>query len=317
MARRPSSKRPRGRANDSTFPGVIKPIVPASSDTVGATLTVLCGTDAGKILFVEREGGTIGREEDVEFLLSDASISRRHARLALREGRFWLADLESLNGTLVDERRVEGEVPLPDSCRVQLGTHTVLQYTALDGLGVEAMRKLSATMLTDPLTGAGNRLQLQQRLEQEQNFARRHGTLLGLLLLDLDHFKRVNDEHGHPAGDRVLAEVASAVIEAVRAEDAVFRYGGEEFCILIRGLTPAELGTMAERIRDVVERLRIHAADATISLTTSIGIAMLGDEDDDDLLLRADQALYEAKRRGRNQVFSAPMPRPEDSTDQL
>lgn len=280
-----------------------------TSQVVGATLTVLTGGDAGRIISVGPDGGVLGRGDSVDFAFEDVSISRRHARL-IREGEnFLLEDLDSLNGTFVNGERIGDVARLPSNTRLQIALHTVLEYAEVDELGAQAVEKQSRSMMTDPLTGTGNRLHLDHRLHQEIHFAQRHKETLGLLLMDLDHFKRINDSYGHPAGDRVLQAVGNVLLDSVRAEDSVFRYGGEEFCILVRSTNGPGLMVLAERIRAVVEAIRIIERDERVPVTLSIGGALLeGSEDGDQqtLVVRADQALYRAKNTGRNccQLFS-------------
>ncbi len=263
-----------------------------------------CG-EAGRLLFVPATGGSLGRGKLAEFPFPEESISRRHAKLELTDGKFHLTDLGSLNGTFVDGRRIKGMVELPDNCRIQIATNTVIQFSAVDDLGARAVEKLSRTITTDPLTGCGNRYHLQQRLDQEVHYAQRHREPLGMLLADLDFFKAVNDEFGHLAGDAVLKSLGDTLLDSVRTEDAVFRYGGEEFCVLLRNTDAQGMLVLAERIRSVVESTAVAFENLDLRVTISIGAAILPADDsgdDETLLYRADMALYQAKAAGRNQV---------------
>jgi diguanylate cyclase len=138
--------------------------------------------------------------------------------------------------------------------------------------------------------------------------ARRHENAFGVLMLDVDHFKRVNDDHGHEIGDRVLQSVASLLISHGRASDFYFRYGGEEFLAVLNEVTEADAMAVADKIRARVEAADISLAEGkTIRVTISIGVAMHnGHPDYRHLINRADEALYEAKRTGRNRVCLAP-----------
>lgn len=155
----------------------------------------------------------------------------------------------------------------------------------------------------DPLTGTHSRQTMMAELEREAVRARRTGTPLCLVLVDLDHFKRINDTHGHAAGDRVLAAAAGRLLAQVRPYDTVFRYGGEEFLLC---LPNADLEAAAA----VCERLRIAIADPPVDLddgkklclTASFGLALLRSGPVNDAIVSADRALYDAKRSGRNQV---------------
>jgi diguanylate cyclase (GGDEF)-like protein len=146
-----------------------------------------------------------------------------------------------------------------------------------------------------------------ERLASEIAYARRHGTQLGLLLFDLDHFKRVNDTHGHLAGDEVLREVAALVSRMIRVEDVFARFGGEEFVVLVRGIEHENIARFAERLRAGVERLEIPAESVVLRATISVGFVSLGqlpegERTAEGLLRAADERLYRAKTGGRNRT---------------
>ena len=160
----------------------------------------------------------------------------------------------------------------------------------------------------DPLTGAANRGLLERMLEREVSLVRRHGGALALLMVDVDHFKQVNDRFGHAAGDRSLVAVADCIAGCVRSSDTLFRYGGEEFCVLLPRSGARGAWRLAERVRKAVGALRIPAGTETLRLTASLGVASLASGDQAaDLLRKADAALYRSKQSGRNRV-SAPAP---------
>ncbi|MGH8246667.1 MAG: GGDEF domain-containing protein, partial [Gammaproteobacteria bacterium] len=136
--------------------------------------------------------------------------------------------------------------------------------------------------------------------------ADREKTAVGVILADLDHFKKVNDTHGHLAGDIVLKEAAQRITSAVREYDAVGRYGGEEFLIVLSGCDEANTVNQAERIRSILSAAPVEAPEAAISITTSLGAASSIEFKEMEAILRAaDAALYRAKRNGRNQVVAA------------
>lgn len=157
---------------------------------------------------------------------------------------------------------------------------------------------------TDALTGIPNRRYLFELGERELSRARRFGHPLSALMLDMDHFNRVNDTHGHAQGDRVLQAVAQCCLLQIRDIDIVGRYGGEEFVILLIETDASGARSLAERIRGSVAQIVLPTAQVPIRITASVGIAQLGegDSDLDRLLGRADQALYAAKLAGRNRV---------------
>lgn len=167
-------------------------------------------------------------------------------------------------------------------------------------------QRLETLARTDPLTGLANRRLFMDELEREYARMRREpGYAAGLLMLDIDHFKRFNDRYGHEIGDQVLVEFADCIASALRAGDRAARLGGEEFAILLHGASLGEAGHTAERVRARVEAMEPQPdRPNTTGVTTSIGVTILRADDRgaDDVLRRADDALYAAKSRGRNCV---------------
>ena len=164
-------------------------------------------------------------------------------------------------------------------------------------------QQLAAAARTDPKTGLLNATAWQREADAEVARAQRTGSPLALLLVDVDHFKRVNDSHGHLIGDEVLRALATELRQQVRESDVVGRFGGEEFTVLLpRTDEPAR--RIAERLRASAASLSVAAADARINVTVSIGVAVLGQHGNDlfELLAAADVALYRAKDAGRDQV---------------
>jgi len=158
----------------------------------------------------------------------------------------------------------------------------------------------------DPLTGVSNRGGLEGMLEREIGLARRHATPLSVIMLDLDRFKTINDTYGHLVGDCALKGVASVIQSCVRDSDLVFRYGGEEFAILLANTDAAGAALLGERIRGALANQPIRCHELSLDLTLSLGVAeMRQDDDAGSLLRRADQALYRAKTAGRNRVSVA------------
>lgn len=170
---------------------------------------------------------------------------------------------------------------------------------------VELRAELERVATHDALTGAANRRLFLELLQREIERARRHAAPLGLLMLDLDHFKAINDTHGHAAGDAVLRGFVQRCGAALRPSDVLGRLGGEEFAAMLPGAEPAQIGAIAERLRaGVAQQPFALPGGATLVATVSVGaVAARPDEDADALLMRADRALYEAKRSGRDRVL--------------
>lgn len=159
----------------------------------------------------------------------------------------------------------------------------------------------------DPLTGAFNRATLEQSLHRDAGLAKRHGTPFSVIMLDLDHFKRVNDRHGHITGDCVLKETARLFQDCMRDSDTLFRFGGEEFTILLSNSDQEGARQLAERIRGAMAERTISCDGHELRLTVSAGVAQWSDDESPDrVLLRSDRALYAAKDEGRNRVALAP-----------
>ena len=167
-------------------------------------------------------------------------------------------------------------------------------------------RAATRSALRDPLTETGNRIAMDQTLQREIDMARRHSTPLSLLMLDIDHFKRINDTHGHAAGDKVLRAVAASIKGQLRNVDMVFRYGGEEFLILLSNTGREAAAMVGERLRFATQAKEYLADGKSIELTVSLGCStLLPGESAESLLRRADSALYVAKREGRNRLAMA------------
>lgn len=181
-------------------------------------------------------------------------------------------------------------------------------FNAMRETIISQQRELEAAALTDPLTGVHNRRYFDQALSQELRRAERFTSQFCLILLDIDHFKNFNDTYGHQQGDEVLKQVASLLQDAVRQVDVVCRYGGEEFVVIMPNCGLDQCRDAAERLRRVLADLPIPLADGTmIAVTGSFGGAVYPEHaiTGDGLLRRADNAMYEAKRHGRNRVVLA------------
>ncbi len=172
-----------------------------------------------------------------------------------------------------------------------------------------AQAAIAELAVTDGLTGLSNRRHFFERFDEEIDRARRYGSNLSLLMLDIDHFKQVNDTYGHPAGDMVLAEVARLLNANIRTSDIIGRYGGEEFAILIPAMSVSEAAQAAEKLRVVIEVNDIALEGPPLNVTISAGVADISSVIEDtkaspkDALIRAaDRALYRAKNEGRNRV---------------
>jgi diguanylate cyclase (GGDEF)-like protein len=189
---------------------------------------------------------------------------------------------------------------------ISLVSAAVFNFLFLFLLAFRMQKSLYRQTIRDPLTGLLNRRGMQARLQSEWLRARRYGTVFAVISLDVDHFKRVNDEHGHDAGDRVLFEVAQLLTRTVRETDKVARMGGEEFLVLMPECDAGVQGlALAERVRTMLGQTPLPVAQGlSLRVTASLGVTDLLKEDAslDDVLRRADAAMYEGKRGGRDRV---------------
>jgi diguanylate cyclase (GGDEF)-like protein/PAS domain S-box-containing protein len=168
-----------------------------------------------------------------------------------------------------------------------------------------ANAELERLARVDALTEVANRRALQEQLRACVARARRHGTDFGVALLDVDHFKRINDTYGHEAGDQVLCTIAARMRDCVRQEDTVGRWGGEEFLVIAADTSDDGLAVLCERTRRAINGTPIRVGNDTISVTASLGCATWPDESADALIRRADEALYRAKDEGRDRFVLA------------
>ena len=274
-------------------------------------LVGLAGPGAGTQFALTRTASTLGRGPGVTFVLEDPQASRRHLKLVLlpdpvRPARraLLVQDLQSTNGLRVDGKKVQRKV-LRGGEKMLVG-QTVLRFERRDSFDAAYYGRLQQMALSDPLTGLGNRLALDQELERQEAERVRYGRRYALVIVDLDHFKNINDRGGHTVGDHVLRQVAAVMLSLLRDPDHAYRFGGDEFVAVLTETDREGALVVAERLRQEVEALRFpEETRLTPPVTVSVGVAQARDEDEDGVLTRADRALYEAKRMGRNCVRGA------------
>ncbi len=268
------------------------------------TLTVLAGMNAvGRTTSLAGDV-VVGRHHAAGFSLDEEGISRRHAGFrVLADGSVLVRDLASTNGTFVNGERVQ-EAVLRDGDKIQLGSVAILGFSFQDELDEEHQRRLYDSATRDALTRAYNRKHFADVLPREIAFARRHKRPLSVAMFDIDHFKKINDGHGHPAGDHVLVTLVQKVAAAVRAEDVFARIGGEEFVLVLRDLDLTHGLQCAERLRALVQTTQFAFEGRLIPVTISVGVAQLDDgcSNEQEIVAAADRALYAAKHGGRNRV---------------
>ena len=278
---------------------------PARAGEAPACVVTIYGGELGRRIKLASREITIGRDDDNAINVALDTISRRHARLFPHDGAHWVEDLGSTNGTFVNEEEIVRPTPLRNGDLVRCGG-AVFKFIA--GGNVEALyhEEIYRLTITDGLTQVANKRHFVDFLEREIARATRHGRPLALVLFDVDHFKRFNDEYGHLAGDRVLQGIASVVARQVRRDELIARYGGEEFAVVLPETSVEEAALFCERIRADVEREQFEFDDEPLHATISLGAAALEASDSvDALVARADGHLYRAKQAGRNRVVAA------------
>ena len=268
-----------------------------------ALLLVLSGPRLGNRTVLADAAIEIGRGSSAGLVLDADSVSRRHAKIEPFEAGYRLTDLGSTNGTYVNGQRMKAHV-LRDGDRVQIGK-ALLKYLAggnIEGAYHEEVQRL---MSFDALTGVHNKRYFDENLRVALSAAQTGP--VSLLVLDIDHFKKVNDTYGHMAGDAVLCATANVVKEAVPSEYLFARVGGEEFAVLCPNTPLARAEQCAERIRAAIAENLPTFEGKSLPVTASLGVAEFkaGSEEEPDALYgRADEKLYQAKDSGRNRVCS-------------
>jgi two-component system cell cycle response regulator len=274
-----------------------------------AFLVVLKGPQMGREFRLDPGHVMIGRAPDSDIALADDNVSRRHALIVCeKDGKIFIEDLGSKNGTFVNGRRIRVRY-LRGGERLILGARSIFRFELRDRIEQEYASRLYESATQDALTGAHNARYFHDQLQVELAWHTRHKQALSLLMIDVDHFKQINDRYGHVAGDAVLQRLARACRDLVRAEDLFARYGGEEFACLLRQ-TPLEAARhVAERMRRTIEgtQVEVRCGDrlATAKVTVSIGVVeLVGEAAPERLIEAADRLLYRAKGAGRNRVVA-------------
>ena len=267
-----------------------------------ACLVVIHGEELGRRHSLERPITAIGRARGSDVVVDQESVSRNHACIERSGDALLLRDLGSTNGTYVNDQPMrEGALHHGDLVQVGRTIFKVLHGDSVERAYHEEVFRLSTT---DGLTQVWNRRYFMEQLGRELGRARRYKRPLSLILLDLDHFKKINDRYGHLAGDLVLKQLATVLRTNLRQEDVIGRFGGEEFTVLLPELDREGALQLAEKLRRLIEGSRFPFEQDAIEVTVSLGVSSVTAEggEVDDLLRAADARLYEAKRGGRNRV---------------
>ncbi len=246
----------------------------------------------------------LGRGNDCDIRINDHSVSRRHARIQPGADGYYAVDLQSTNGTFVND--IPASIcKLKDGDYLRVG-NCIYRYLAGGNVEAEYHEEIYRLTIIDALTDIHNKRYLMEFLDRELSRSARYDRPLAFVLFDLDRFKAINDEFGHLGGDFTLREIAACVKGSIRKEELFARYGGEEFAIVLPETDAEGARTAAERIREMVEKHRFQYEGKTYPVTISIGVATTsGDQSmtPTALIRLADDLLYRAKNEGRNRVI--------------
>lgn len=269
-----------------------------------AALLVVGGDLNGSIFDLRDEKVICGRSPEVAISLDFNGISRQHFTLTANEDNFLIEDAGSRNGTFLNNKKIESPTLLQKGDIIKLGS-IALKYLPKGDPERLTYDKLNLEANTDKHTGCFNKTYFNEKIELEVKKSKATGNPLSLIVFDLDHFKKLNDNYGHDAGDFVLKEAAALIRKnGVRDNDIFARYGGEEFVILLPQTNLKQSFEIAERLRKLLETHKFIYDSQVLPVAASIGVAdyRQGVKTGTDLFKRADEAVYKAKQGGRNQV---------------
>jgi len=271
---------------------------------LNACLVVIYGKNMGHQYHIEINQTLIGRSINADIQIDDDSVSRDHAFIVRDSHGYGIEDNASKNGCFLGDEKVD-KAPLSDGDLLRIG-NTILKFLSSDNIENAYHEELFRLAKIDGLTNIYNRRHFMESIEQEVDRARRYNRPLSLLMIDIDHFKSVNDTFGHRAGDSVLSAVAKLFLSRSRKVDYVSRYGGEEFAILLPEVNAMGAFQFATKLNKAVASKAQVFEGKEIPITISIGVADLlqGNQSADELITTADRRLYIAKEKGRNCVVS-------------
>lgn len=275
---------------------------PVITGAGGACIVVIYGPELGKRIELGAAPFQIGRTAKNDLFIDQESVSRNHARITFDGRTHWVKDLKSTNGTFLNDEAID-ERPLRDGDQIRIG-QTILKFMTGENVELAYHEEIYRLMTVDGLTQIHNRRYFDEALEREINRSKRYQRVLSLIAFDIDHFKHVNDTHGHLAGDGLLRQVTAAIKSRLRREDVFARTGGEEFGIVLPELTLEGARQVAEKVRRIVETMQVRYEQAVIPCTVSLGVAATDGTESTgkELYKRADDNLYAAKEGGRNRV---------------
>lgn len=288
-----------------TFKGKLK-----AADDAPPAVVVLVGPQGyvGKQWLITKSDMTIGRSVETELYISDASLSRSHAKFEVAGNDIFILDLGSTNKTIVNGMPLAPMTKrkLLNNDQIKTG-NVIFKFLEKGNLESITNQHVFEKAQKDALTGAFSKGALLEKGPEAMKRAEVLTEPLSVITFDIDHFKKINDTYGHPGGDYVLRELGQLMqSKLVRSNDYFARYGGEEFVIILQATPVKTAQEVAERIRQTVEAHPFQFENKVIKVTISIGVSTRATQDTwDKIYNRADQALYQSKQTGRNKVTVA------------
>ena len=274
-------------------------------DSEAGCLVRIYPTDDGPcgLWDLDKECAVIGRATSCDIQLEDDSVSREHAEIRHEAEGYVIHDLGSTNGTWVNDTRIDSS-PLAAGDRIRCGSQ-IVKFLSSDHIELQYHETVYKMTTTDGLTNAHNKRYMLDVLDRSLARSRHSGRPVSLMMMDIDFFKRVNDMHGHLAGDEVLQEFSNRIKEVIEPHHVFSRYGGEEFSLIVDEGTVEEAQQVGQRINETIAAKPFDTHVGPIEVTVSLGFAhTVGTEpiEANALIAMADAKLYEAKDAGRNQI---------------
>jgi len=267
-----------------------------------ACLVVIYGDDLGRRIALGKKPMTIGRSSKSDVQIDQESVSRTHARIWFDKKQFMVEDIKSTNGTYVNDNPVE-KSSLRDGDQLKIG-RTIFKFITGNNIETQYHEEIYRLMTIDGLTEIFNKRYFMEALEKETSRCARYERHFALVLFDIDHFKTINDTHGHLAGDAILRQLGALVQGRARRDDILARIGGEEFAAILPEVLQEGAVEFARTLRELVQRTAFYFEGTKIDVTISLGVAQWDTtmRSAVDILKSADDKLFEAKRSGRNRV---------------
>ncbi len=277
---------------------------PSKSDegSKDGCLIVIYGNDLGRRIALGSGRSSIGRSSKSDVQIDQESVSRNHAQVSFNGRFFSVKDLGSTNGTYINDVPIESS-QLRDGDQIKIG-RTIFKFITGNNIETQYHEEIYRLMTIDGLTGVYNKRYFREVLEKEMSRSIRYDRSFAVVLFDIDHFKQINDSHGHLAGDAILRQLGSLVQGRARRDDIIARVGGEEFAALLPEVQEEGASEFARTLRELIEATPFYFEGTRIPVTISLGVAFWNPSlrTAEDILKVADENLYRAKRAGRNRV---------------